>query len=248
MTNWRSACQVSGPWMCAVLLLSSLVAAEPASQPAPAPQTRTLGIVLYPGFELLDVYGPAEVFGNVGPALKVVLVAEQAGLVKSAQRLRSQADFGFDDCPPLDLVLVPGGSGTFAQQNNPRLMDFLRTRAERAEVVMSVCTGSALLAKAGLLDGRRATTNKQYFSFSTAAGKNVEWVQQARWVDAGDRVTSSGVTAGIDMSLAVVERLYGAERAQRISDGIEHDRHTDANWDPFSRFVRQGAPATGSAP
>lgn len=226
------------------LLRNVSTAAEPGRPENDAAQgeTQTLGIVLYPGFELLDVYGPAEVFGNVGKRLKLVTVAEGAGLVKSAQGPRSEAEFGFDDCPPLDLILVPGGFGTLAQLNNARLLDFLRSKAATAKIVMSVCSGSAILAKAGLLEGRQATSNKQYFYLAANQGKDVEWVKQARWVDAGDRVTSSGVSAGIDMSLAVVERLYGAELAQGISDGIEHNRHADSTSDPFAKFIKEPTP------
>lgn len=231
----------------AAVMLVNLSNTAPADEPSrpvslvDKSPTQTLGIVLYPGFELLDVYGPAEVFGNVGPRLKLVTVAENAGLVKSAQGPRSEAEFGFSDCPPLDLVLVPGGFGTLSQLNNKKLLEFLQAKADAAQIVMSVCSGSALLAKAGLLDGRRATSNKQYFYLAANQGPKVQWVKEARWVDEGDRVTSSGVSAGIDMALAIVERLYGGELAQGISDGIEHNRHTDAAHDPFARFIKEPA-------
>jgi transcriptional regulator GlxA family with amidase domain len=99
---------------------------------------------------------------------------------------------------------------------------------------MSVCSGSAILAKAGLLDGRRATSNKRYFSLAEGAGPKVQWVRRARWVDDGNRVTSSGVSAGIDMSLAVIERLYGAKTAESLADGTEYQWHRDADNDPFA--------------
>jgi putative intracellular protease/amidase len=156
----------------------------------PPTKTRQLGVVLYPQFELLDVCGPVEMFGNLGPRLKVVMVAQAAGPVASTQGPKVVADYGFDNCPDLDLVLVPGGSGTRQQVANQTLLDWLRQRAAKAEIVMSVCTGSALLAKAGLLDGRRATSNKQFFQFAVSQGPKVRWVKEARWVDDGDRVTS----------------------------------------------------------
>jgi putative intracellular protease/amidase len=137
-------------------MLVALSAASPAcAQEKPQANTKpqTLGILLYERFELLDVYGPAEVFGNVGKRLKVVTVAEKAGPVTSAQGLKSVADYGLDDCPPLDFILVPGGYGTLKELNNARLHQWLRDRAAAAQVVMSVCSGSAILAKAGLLDG-----------------------------------------------------------------------------------------------
>lgn len=203
------------------------------SQPAKA--TRTVGIVLYPMFELLDVYGPAEVFGNVTKGLKVVMVAQKAGPVTSAQGPQVLADFGFDDCPPLDLVLVPGGMGTLAEVKNAAMLDWLRLRSKDAEIVMSVCSGSAILAEAGLLDGHKATSNKRYFQVAVDHGPKVDWIEKARWVDDGNRVTSSGVSAGIDMSLAVVARLYGQKVAENIADLTEYQWHRDASKDPFFR-------------
>ncbi|HTM55001.1 MAG TPA: DJ-1/PfpI family protein [Pirellulales bacterium] len=215
------------------------IAAEPVAvsdkPAAAAKQSRKLGIVLYPKFELLDVYGPAEIFGNLSPRLKVVMVAQKAGPVASAQGPQVIADFGFEDCPPLDLVMVPGGFGTLTELNNKVLLEWLQARAPQAEIVMSVCSGSAILAKAGLLDGHRATSNKRYFKMATDQGPKVNWVRQARWVDDGDRVTSSGVSAGIDMALHVVERLYGSKTAESIADGTEYQWHRDADNDPFAR-------------
>ena len=97
----------------------------PLCPPSKRPRC-TIGIVLYPRFELLDVYGPAEIFGNVGPKLKVVMVAEKAGPVPSVQGPQVVADYGFEDCPPLDLLLVPGGFGTFAELNNTALLEWLQ--------------------------------------------------------------------------------------------------------------------------
>jgi len=209
-----------------------------SSEPAAQKATRTLGIVLYPKFELLDVVGPAEMFGNLGPRVKVVMVAQRAGAVASVQGPQLVADYGFDDCPPLDLLLVPGGFGTLTEVNNAELLDWLRTRADKAEFTMSVCSGSALLAKAGLLDGRRATSNKQFFQYAVNQGPKVEWVKEARWVEDGNRVTSSGVSAGMDMALAVIARLYGAAAAEKIANGTEYQWHRDANVDPFAKFAK----------
>lgn len=226
--------------MAAIFLGRSFgIAAEPPAvpdkPPAAAKQSRKLGIVLYPKFELLDVYGPAEIFGSVGPRLKLVMVSQKAGPVASAQGPQVIADFGFDDCPPLDLVMVPGGFGTLTELNNKALLEWLQARAPQAEIVISVCSGSAILAKAGLLDGHQATSNKRYFKMATEQGPKVNWVRQARWVDDGDRVTSSGVSAGIDMALHVVERLYGTKTAEFIADGTEYQWHRDADNDPFAR-------------
>lgn len=205
-----------------------------ADEASEAPKKRTLGVLLFPEFELLDVFGPAEMFGVLKDFVEVVLVAELPGPVASAQGVRALADYGFDECPHLDLLLVPGGFGTRREIGNAPLLGWLRARARDAELVMSVCTGSALLAKAGLLDGRRATTNKRAFDWVAEQGPKVEWVKRARWVEDGTWVTSSGVSAGMDMALAVVKRLFGEDISERVAHGTEYDWHRDSTWDPFA--------------
>ncbi|HET6472649.1 MAG TPA: DJ-1/PfpI family protein [Pseudomonadales bacterium] len=204
----------------------------------------TLGVILYPGFELLDVFGPLEMFAAVGRnRLVPYIVAERAGPVPAGTVAdghagpRVVADFGFDDAPELDVLLLPGGIGTFPELENEKMLAFLRDRSRRARITTSVCTGSALLAKAGVLDGLRATTNKMYFSLGRQQSNAVEWVEAARWVDAGAFVTSSGVSAGIDMALAVIARLFGTETAEQIAIGTEYTWHRDPNDDPFVQYL-----------
>ena len=196
---------------------------------------RTLGVILFPGFELLDVFGPLEAFGNLPGVIGVKTIAAQAGPVVSAQGPRAVADHGFKDAPQLDMLLIPGGIGTRDAIDDRVLLDWLAARSRSAEIVMSVCTGSALLARAGVLDGQRATTNKAFFQWVADQGPKVEWVRQARWVDAGKFVTSSGVSAGIDMALAVVTRLAGRDLAENLARMMEYQWHTDADDDPFAK-------------
>lgn len=209
-------------------------------------RVRTLGAVLYPQFELLDLYGPLEMFGCLEPDVKIVTVAQQPGPVASTPGVETVAKFGFDDCPPLDLILLPGGIGTLPALTDEPLLEFLRKRSESAEVTMSVCSGSALLARAGLLDGRRATSNKLYFQLAVSQGAAVDWVEQARWVEDGPFVTSSGVSAGTDMSLAVIEKLYGAERTEKIAILTEYVRAKDPNHDPFAQYLNQAEAILGT--
>src|SRR5262249_10833536 len=103
-------------------------------------------------------------FGSIGAELRIVTVAEKTGPVTSFQRPKMVAEFHFTSAPMLDLILLPGGFGTLPQLENPAMLDFLRRRAATAEVTMSVCSGSAILAKAGLLDGRRATSSSSSIS------------------------------------------------------------------------------------
>jgi len=202
-----------------------------------------LGAVLYNDFELLDAYGPLEMFGCLGNDLEIVVIAEHKGGVKSSAGPQSLAEYDFADAPELDLLLLPGGVGTVPELSNPALLDFLRTRCPDIQINMSVCSGSALFAKAGLLDGLRATSNKMFFSLASTQSDKVDWIENARWVDAGQFVTSSGVSAGTDMALAVIERLFGAERAQQVAAFTEYQRHTDADSDPFAAYLNQGDPA-----
>jgi transcriptional regulator GlxA family with amidase domain len=105
---------------------------------------------------------------------------------------------------------------------------------------MSVCSGSAILARAGLLDGRRATSNKQFFELARSQSAKVDWVTEARWVEDGPFATSSGVSAGTDMALGLIARLYGRERAQQIADLTEYEWQSDPTRDPFVKFLNQG--------
>ncbi len=199
--------------------------------------TRRLGAILYDQFELLDLYGPLEMFGCLGEEIEIATVAERRGPVASTPGVETVAHHDFGDCPDLDLILLPGGIGTVPQLENAALLDFLRDRAPAAEVTMSVCSGSALLARAGLLDGRRATSNKLFFSLARSQSEKVKWQTEARWVEDGPFATSSGVSAGTDMALAVIARLYGRERAERIAVLTEYTWHTDADRDPFAAYL-----------
>ena len=205
-----------------------------------AERSRRLGAILYESFELLDLYGPLEMFGCLAPAVEIVTVAQTKGPVASTPGVATVATFDFDDCPPLDLLLLPGGIGTVRELGNPALLDFLRKRSPEAEVTMSVCSGSALLARAGLLDGRAATSNKVYFQLAASQSDRVKWKTAARWVEDGPFATSSGVSAGTDMALAVIARLYGRERAEQIAIQTEYTWHTDADRDPFAAYLNQG--------
>ncbi len=195
---------------------------------------RRLGAVIFPGFELLDLFGPLEMFDAFA---ELVPVAGEAGPVRSAQGPACVAEVGFEDAPAFDLLLVPGGIGTRHAVEDPALLEFLRARAPAAEVVMSVCTGAAVLARAGLLDGRRATTNKVFFEVARALGPRVQWVEEARWVEDGPFVTSSGVSAGMDMALAVIARFAGRERAEAVAALTEYLWQDDPGRDPFHRYL-----------
>src|SRR5262245_49714642 len=180
---------------------------------------REVAVLLFDGVEELDFAGPWEVFGNVAvlaPDLcRVFTVSERGGEVRCAKGLRVLVDHAFADAPRPDVVVVPGGQGTRREVENPRLIGYLRAAAAGAELTTSVCTGAFLLERAGLLEGRRATTHWHSLDRLRALG-TVEVVGDRRWVDEGPVVTASGVSAGIDVALHVVGRLWGPELARRV--------------------------------
>lgn len=143
------------------------------------------------------------------------------------------AEVAYADAEACDLVLVPGGIGTRAFAADEALLASSSEWAGDAELVRSVCTGSVVLAAAGLFDGYRATSNKEVFSWASSQGELVTWAPAARWVVDQNRWTSSGVAAGIDMALALIEALCGAAVASGPADAVEYERHLDPHWDPF---------------
>lgn len=207
----------------------------PARETAPMAnsEARQVAVVLFENFELLDVFGPLEVFGVTG-LFDITLLGPEQGPVRSAQGPAVVADRAYREVPPPDIVLVPGGIGTRRLVADRSFTAWLGGWASTAAVLTSVCTGSGLLASAGLLDGYRATSNKRAFSWACDQGPRVAWVPEARWVRDRNRWTSSGVTAGIDMALGLLVELNGADVAAAVADGIEYEWHRDSSWDPFA--------------
>lgn len=199
---------------------------------------KNVGIVLYPGFEVLDVFGPLEMWAYV-PDFNVVLIAEEDGPIMSAQGVAVVADYSFETAPSLDILMVPGGTGSRVQLENKAFLDYIDTVNESTLYTTSVCTGSALLAKAGILNGHQATTNKRFFFLAEEQSKEVSWVVDARWVESGKMFTSSGVSAGTDMALGVVAKLYGIETARDLASSVEYEWHEEATVDPFSQYVNR---------
>ena len=140
---------------------------------------------MFTDFETLDAFGPIQMFGKLPDAVNIILVSENGGSVKSAQGQYVLTDCSIDNAPSLDYLLIPGGQGTRSQVHNHTLIEWIKSRVASTELIMSVCTGAALLAKTGALDGKRATTNKLAFAWVQEQGPLVQWVKQARWVDEG---------------------------------------------------------------
>jgi len=198
---------------------------------------RDVSMVLFGGFEVLDVFGPIELFSNVVPEqFTITLIGPEAGPVQSAQNVEVVATQNYQNAVVGEIVMVPGGIGTRTLVDDHEFLDWLSDFASSAELVTSVCTGSAVLAAAGLLDGYRATSNKMAFRWASEQGKDVTWVPQARWVQDGNRWTSSGVAAGMDMTAALIRFLCGDEAAERAAAITELEIQRDPNHDPFAKL------------
>ena len=208
-------------------------AAAKTARVGQAPAKKVVGIVLYPDFEVLDVFGPLEMWSYV-PEFRVVMIAEKAGPVRSYQGVATVADYSFATAPPVDVLMVPGGIGTRAQLANPALLDYIRAQHAHTTYTTSVCTGSALLAKAGILKGHRATSNKGAFALAVEQDPSVAWIVKARWVEDGRFLTSSGVSAGTDMALGLVAKMFGRDRAVGLARSLEYEWNADAAHDPFA--------------
>jgi transcriptional regulator GlxA family with amidase domain len=197
------------------------------------PDPMTLGVVCYPKCGLLDVCGPLAAFGAVSNVFQAVLVGEAAGPVETAQGVRLEADAGYEDAPALDLVLVPGGPGARRRAEDEPFLRWLAERGRAARHVLSVGSGSALLARAGLLDGRRATAPARGMAWAREQGPRTRWVERARWVEDGPAVTAAGPAAGLDMALAVITRLTAPDVGENVARSLEHVWRRDPADDPF---------------
>jgi putative intracellular protease/amidase len=196
-----------------------------------------LATVLFEGFELLDVGGPLEMFGILEDKFDLYLLGQQMLPIKSCQGPKLMPDMTFNECEHIDVLLIPGGRGTRKEINNKTLIEVIRRLSSQAKYVLTVCTGAALLAKTALLDNRRATTNKLSFAWVKAQRSAVKWIPEARWVEDGKFFTSSGVSAGMDMSLAFIANLLGKETSQALAHYAEYQWHQDPSIDPFAKLL-----------
>lgn len=196
----------------------------------PRTGTRTVAILIFDGVELLDFAGPYEAFTAAGPRsgddrlFNTITVAETLDPVTSSAGVRVLPDVTLADCPPIDVLVVPGGMGTRREIDNPVVIDWIRAVDAQSEVTTSVCTGSFLLAKAGALSGgSSATTHWGSIERFRIDFPDLIVLDQVRFVDDGHVVSSAGVSAGIDMSLHVIERLCGRDAAESSARLMEYD-------------------------
>jgi putative intracellular protease/amidase len=209
---------------CFVRLSPALSAQDPAERSTP----RNVAIVVFPGVELLDFSGPGEVFAgayvNGKRAFNTYLVAETREPVKSMEFVLVTPQYSLDDCPVPDIVVVPGGE---VPSSSLKLRDWVRARAPKSELMMSVCNGALIYGGAGLLSGLEATTHKSALQMLAVLDPNVKVLTNRRYVDTGKVLTTAGIAAGIDGALHVVSRMYGDEVAWKVARNMEYDWRPD---------------------
>lgn len=223
------------------------------------------GVLIFPGFQALDVFGPLDVFNSLSMLyhfpIKLTMLAKTAEAVETSHQRAGNQMFSHPetDCSQsmqidrtfqeqlgiqetgahgdngkdaLDVLIVPGGVGT--RNDMTAEIDFVKRMYPSLKAVLSVCTGATILARAGVLDGRRATTNKRAWDWATSSGPDVNWIGEARWVVDGNITTGSGISAGIDATYAFVSDNYGESIAQELADSAEYVRWTNPDHDPFA--------------
>jgi len=193
----------------------------------------SFNVVLFDDFETLDAFGPVEVIGNLPEDYELKFFSFNGGTVISKHHVRVET-LPFSSADASGALLIPGGMGTRRLAGDDEYLEGLRSLAERASYVLTVCTGSGLLAKTGLLDGKRATSNKMSFEWASSNSALADWVKKARWVRDGKFYTSSGISAGIDMALGFVSDIHGIEKAKYIARYMEYLWNMDMDSDPFA--------------
>lgn len=190
---------------------------------------KNVAILLFDDVEVLDFAGPFEVFAVTDElggyeTFNVFTVADGAGTVRARNGLTVVPHYSLEQCPPPHVLIIPGGFGTRALLRKPALLAWVRLRVRTAELTMSVCTGALVLAQLGLLDGLKATTHHECLGLLRELAPDAEVVDNERFVDTGSILTAAGISAGIDCSLHVVQRLCGAEAATATARYMEYAR------------------------
>nr|WP_208752123.1 DJ-1/PfpI family protein [Bacillus cereus] len=188
----------------------------------------SIGIFLFDDVEVLDFAGPFEVFSvteaDVEKPFTVYTVSQNGEMITVRNGLKVQPDYSIEDLPPVDILLIPGGKGVRENEvQNDIIINWIRQQMKEVKLMTSVCTGALLLAKAGLLDGLKATTHWASIQTFKKDFPNVEVVENVKFVDEGHIITSAGISAGINMSFHIVKNLLGVEIAEETAKSMEYD-------------------------
>jgi putative intracellular protease/amidase len=192
-----------------------------------------VGVLLFEDFETLDVFGPVEILGRLKDLYTIGFYSLAGGLVKNNHGVVILSDSLENIINGVDIFLIPGGYGTRTAVTDDLLIGKIFDISSSSKYVFTVCTGSALLAKTGLLDGRKATSNKRAFDWVRTTGEKVSWIKRARWTVDDKFYTSSGVSAGMDMVLGFLSEVYDVNFAREVASQIEYSWTEDRDNDPF---------------
>ncbi|KIM30422.1 hypothetical protein M408DRAFT_328023 [Serendipita vermifera MAFF 305830] len=223
-----------------LFLLSASIAMVAAGE-RPKPIPLRWGVLAFPQYQGLDAYGPLEMLNVVKyytPNMTIAVIAETLDPVPATtfNDLDQPVTYmkpthTIDENVNLDVLLIPGGPRT---SMNTNIINYVKNLYPKLQYIISVCSGATILAKAGVIDGKCATTTKFDWAETTQTGPGVNWVPCARWVTDGNVWTSSGVAAGIDLTHAFIKEIFGNETlADRAANILEIDIHKDSSWDPF---------------
>ncbi|KIM30421.1 hypothetical protein M408DRAFT_15445 [Serendipita vermifera MAFF 305830] len=231
-----------------------MVAAD-GRPPRPKPIPLRWGVLAFPQYVGLDAYGPLEMLYIVKyltPNMTIAVIAETLDPVPATTFndldrpvTYMKPTHTIYDNVNLDVLLIPGGPGSSIAYNNTNIINYVKNVYPKLKYIISVCTGAQILAKAGVIVGKRATTNKFGWAETTQTGPGVNWVPCARWVTDGNVWTSSGVAAGIDLTHAFIKETFRNETlADRAANILEIEIHKDPSWDPFCEIWNVTAAGT----
>lgn len=193
-------------------------------------------VLLFDHFETLDAFGPVEILGRLPDHFQISYYSLEGGIKSSTQgvAISTQKLTTFDG--KVDILLIPGGIGTRTEVNNQDLIDLIAELSCQSKYTLTVCTGSALLAKTKLLDGKTATSNKRAINWVVSNRKEVKWKMKARWTVDGKYYTSSGISAGMDMTLGFIHDILGFDVAEKIAMEMEYVWNSNPDNDRFADF------------
>lgn len=195
--------------------------------------TMEVAFIMFEDYETLDVFGTAEIFGRLVDKYTLKFYSLEGGVITNRHGVPIMTEQLETMNNNTKILLIPGGMGTRKEVNNVILINKIKALSLSSDYVLTVCTGSALLAKTGLLDGRQATSNKRAFSWVVSQGVHVDWDEKARWKIDGKYYTSSGVSAGMDMSLGFLADRHGIDFARKVAKQIEYNWIEDKDYDNF---------------
>jgi transcriptional regulator GlxA family with amidase domain len=210
-----------------------------------------VGILLFDEVEVLDFAGPFEVFSvtselNDYRLLRVHTISKDGGLVTAVNGLKVQPEYSFNDHPPIDILVIPGGVGTRREMADPKVLDWVLANHSTARITFSVCSGARILGKLGLLDGMASTTHHEVIPHLQEIAPATRVNPEARFIDAGKVMTCGGITAGIDLSLHIVGKLFGEAIRRKTVTYMEYGDWRSSMEEGVAAFPVAGAAVPGS--